>query len=123
VPSTVDREGHMSYREWLDAVFDLANTGALARQSRFVADARKMRPGDFFVQPGGPGHAVIILDLARSKDGRTRALLGQGFMPAQSFHVLRPDPTSAWFAIDLDAAGVKTPFWPEFTWSDLRRLD
>jgi hypothetical protein len=44
-------------------------------------------------------------------------------MPAQRFHVLRPGGSSAWFTIDPEAPGIKTPFWPTFKWATLRRLD
>jgi hypothetical protein len=72
------------------------------------------------VLPGGPGHAILILDVAEAPDGRRVALLGQGFMPAQDFHVLRAG-ASAWFS--LDGEDVDTPFWPApFPWSSLRRM-
>ena len=92
------------------------------RVVRHVA-AADLRPGDFFVMPGSPGHAVLVLDLARSPDGRRRAVLGQGFMPAQSFHVLRGASGSAWFAVDEAQATVAMPFWEPFPWATLRRLD
>jgi hypothetical protein len=114
-------DDHAAYRRWLDAVFQYANTVSLSRQARPVA-AASVRPGDFFVHPGWPGHAVIALDVARAADGRVVALLGQGFMPAQSFHVLRASPESAWFTLD-PRAPVATPFWAPFEWSELRRLD
>jgi hypothetical protein len=69
---------------------------------------------------GSPGHAVLILDIAESKDGRRVALLGQGFMPAQDFHVLRAPDGSPWFSLDGD--NVETPFWKPFGWKSLRRL-
>jgi hypothetical protein len=111
---------HAAFRAWLDAVFAWANTGALARDTRAVALA-DLRPGDFVVQPGGPGHAVLVLDLATSADGRRAVLLGQGFMPAQSFQVLRPARRSAWFIVE--ERGLTTPFWPTFAWSTLHRFD
>lgn len=113
---------HALFREYLDTVFAWANTGSLARDARTV-EPSALRPGDFFVLPGAPGHAVLVLDVARHPDGRRAALLGQGFMPAQSFHVLRPSRDGAWFALDPAARGVKTPFWAEFPWGSLRRLD
>lgn len=113
---------HALFREYLDTVFAWANTGSLARDAR-VVDKERLRAGDFFVLPGAPGHAVLVLDVATHPDGRRVALIGQGFMPAQSFHVLRPAGDVAWFTLDPAASGVKTPFWAEFPWSSLRRLD
>ncbi len=112
---------HGDFRQYLDAVFMFANTGSLARDGLPVA-AADAQPGDFFVKAGAPGHAVLILDMARAPDGHRHALLGQGFMPAQSFHVLRPSVSSAWYDLDADPEGVTTPFWPRFAWKTLRRM-
>lgn len=113
---------HASFRKYLDSVFTWANTGALAVQGKKIG-LSDVRPGDFVVLPGSPGHAVLVLDMAVSPEGKRVALLGQGFMPAQSFHVLRPERGRAWFELDAGAPGVKTPFWPTFPWDSLRRLD
>jgi hypothetical protein len=119
-----DPEGgsHASFRKYLDNVFMWANTVALSIQAKKIA-AADVRPGDFVVLPGNPGHAVLVLDLAVSARGDRAALLGQGFMPAQSFQVLRPSPESPWFTLDLSGPGLKSPFWPTFPWDSLRRLD
>ncbi len=109
-----------SFRKYLDAVFTYANTVALARDAKKV-ERDQLAPGDFFVQGGTPGHAVIVLDLVEAKDGKRKALLGQGFMPAQNFHVLRGDGDDAWFS--LDAATIATPFWEPFAWASARRLE
>ena len=119
----VDRDDHGAFRKYLDAVFTWANTGALARDAAKV-ELSALRPGDFFVLAGSPGHAVLVLDVAVGEGGRRAALLGQGYMPAQSFHVLRSSADEAWFVIDPAEGGVETPFWPApFPWSSLRRLD
>ncbi|MBI2392529.1 MAG: hypothetical protein HYV09_23290 [Deltaproteobacteria bacterium] len=113
---------HEGFRAWLDQVFGSANTASLAKEAKPVAVA-DLRPGDFVVMPGVPfGHAVLVLDLARAPDGRRVALLGQGFMPAQSFHVLRRSPKETWFVIDEASGKLETPFWEPFPWSALRRL-
>jgi hypothetical protein len=108
------------FRAYLDSVFMWAGTSSLARDARKVR-REELRSGDFFVMAGSPGHAVIVLDLAQSSDGRRYALLGQGFMPAQNLHVLRSAEGDAWFS--LDASEVRTPFWRPFPWSSLRRLE
>ncbi len=109
-----------SFRRYLDAVFTYANTVALARDAKKV-ERSQLAPGDFFVQGGTPGHAVIVLDVVEGKDGARKALLGQGFMPAQNFHVLRGDGDDPWFS--LDAATIATPFWEPFAWTSARRLE
>jgi len=111
---------HAALRDYLDMVFAWANTGSLARDARPVS-AAELRPGDFFVLPGSPGHTVLILDLAVAPDGRRRALIGQSYMPAQGFYVLR-GPDAGWFALELPAP-LATPFWVPFPWEALRRLD
>lgn len=127
-PGAAAGENYLSFRSYLNEVFRYANTGALAVQGAKI-DASELRPGDFFVQPGAPGHAVLVVDVVTDAAGRRAALLAQGFMPAQSFHILRPEAGSAvaagsaWFLLDPAATGVKTPFWPTFLWSSLRRLD
>lgn len=109
-----------SFRAYLDLVFTYAGTVSLeplkGRPSR-----EDVRPGDFFVLGGSPGHAVLVLDVAANAEGRRVALLGQGFMPAQDFHVLAPrGGEGAWFPLDGDT--VETPFWKPFPWSSLRRF-
>ncbi|MFO0660217.1 MAG: DUF4846 domain-containing protein [Polyangiaceae bacterium] len=112
---------HSSFRHYLDDVFAWANTGSLSVQAKPV-DVRDLTPGDFVVVAGSPGHAVLVLDMAQDDKGHRRVLLGQGYMPAQSFQVLRPNRESPWFEIEPDTDGLTTPFWPTFPWSSLRRL-
>jgi Domain of unknown function (4846) len=115
-------ESHAGFRRYLDAVFTYANTGSIARDGRPVAEA-DLAPGDFVVQAGAPGHAVLILDLARAPDGRRALLLGQGYMPAQSFQVLAPSRRGPWFVVEPGDEALATPFWTPFAWGRLRRLD
>ncbi len=129
-PAARPDDSHQAFRAYLDNVFGWANTVSLARDTTPTAVA-DLRAGDFVVQPGGPGHAVLILDLATDAEGHRVVLLGQGFMPAQSFQVLHPGKQNpnvtpgpvgdgAWFRIEPD--GLQTPFWPRFPWTALRRF-
>ena len=120
------RDDHTSFRAWLDLVFMYAGTRSLARDSVPV-EPREIAPGDFFVAPGSPGHAVVVLDVAKHRDGRRVALLGQGFMPAQEFHVLRSEGrhvvNGTWFLLPETADDVlRTPSWKPFAGADARRF-
>jgi hypothetical protein len=119
-PGSGPARDHAGFRKYLDAVFAWANTVSLEKQARSVG-FEQIRPGDFFVLPGNPGHAVLVLDLAQQGSKKV-ALLGQSFMPAQNFQVLRPSRDRIWFDLDPERP-VATPFWRPFPWSSLRRLD
>jgi hypothetical protein len=108
-----------NFRRYMNHLFIYTGTMHFTREPRVAPG--KIRAGDFFVQPArgrAYGHAVLVTDLARNDKGTTLALLGQGFMPAQDFHILRTG-RSTWFKLDSAAAGVKTPFWDLFKWNSL----
>jgi hypothetical protein len=105
---------HDSLRRWLDIVFRYAGTLSLSRELKSVPRLSDAVIGDVLVHGGTPGHAVLIVDLAVDPaSGRKLALLAQGFMPAQSVHVLRNplDPAlSPWFAL-ADGQPIVMPEW------------
>lgn len=113
---------------FLIRVFSEAGTASLqAEMARVKEGAQALAPGDVLIQGGYPGHGVLVLDAAVGANGRRYVLLGQSFMPAQQFHVLKnlADPSlSPWFdAATLDsAAGLKTPEWRPFQQKDIRRF-
>jgi hypothetical protein len=113
--------GYRSLRRYL--VFMFAWTGTIHQRGERRVKLENIRAGDFFVQAGSPGHAVVVLDLARDKAGNTYALLGQGYMPAQDMHVLHPKGSkTAWFLLQATKK-LATPLWPTpFMMSDLRRF-
>lgn len=120
-------DDHVFFRGWLTDVFNWVGTASLERDAAKVGGIADVRPGDFFVKSGSPfGHAVLILDVAKDARGRTALLLGQSFMPAQSFQVLKPTSPAAggdvWFVVDLGDIAVDTPFWPAFPMTSLRRF-
>jgi hypothetical protein len=115
---------YRSFRNYLKIVFSYASSYSLSREMNPVAEMENVRIGDIYIQGGFPGHAVIIVDLAESVDGRLKAvLLAQSYMPAQDLHVLRNwrnQEWSPWYIIG-DAEELDTPEWT-FRWSDLRRF-
>lgn len=117
--ASADRS-HASFRRWLDFVFTYAGSASLSRELPAAAGS-PVAPGDVFVQGGFPGHAVIVLDVAKDARGRAVFLLAQSYMPAQQIHVLRnlADPAlGAWFAEPTGT--LLTPEWT-FQAGDRRR--
>lgn len=90
---------------YLAKVFLWAGTRSLAAYDTVPADGPP-RPGDVLVAPGSPGHAVVLLDVA-TRGADTFVLVGEGFMPAQDFHV-ELGPVSGWWRWD---DGVALPHW------------
>lgn len=119
-------DDHKTYRGWLDLVFTYAGSRSLARDADPVPYDR-VQPGDVYVQGGSPGHAVLVLDLATHPDGRRAALIGQSYMPAQDFHVVRSSGPrvvdDVWFLLpDPDHPTVHTPSWAPFRYDEAYRF-
>ena len=111
---------HAEFRQYLNGVFTWANSTSLAQQAEPVV-AAELAPGDFFVHTKSPGHALLVLDVAKKEDGKLVALFGQGLNPAQSIHVLQAGRATAWFSL-RPGEPVLTPHTKEFAWEGLRRL-
>ena len=69
--------------------------------------------GDVFILGGSPGHAVIVVDLARNKNGEKVFMLAQSYMPAQETQILR-NPSDAfispWYRAESQSK-LHTPEW------------
>jgi hypothetical protein len=103
-----------SWDRYLQAVFMWAGTRSLAFDSE---PAEHPMAGDLLVLPGSPGHAVIILAVSRAA-GASYLLVGQGYMPAQSFHIVR-GPHAGWWRWDTEQGAEIGPW--DFPADSLRR--
>lgn len=96
------REAFRGFLDHAFAGFDTQTLTALAKPVKLD----DIQPGDFFVHPGSPGHAVLVADVAIfAPSGETIMLLVQGGLPAQDIHLAanpRDETLSPWFA----ASGV-----------------
>lgn len=116
---------HASYRRWLDLVFTYAGTRSLARDAARPRVDTAVEAGEFYVDAGSPGHAVIVLDVVTNGRGVRLGLLGQGFMPAEDIHVLRSSLAvdGVWFRLpDREEEVLPTPSWKPFGANARRRL-
>lgn len=111
---------HKAYRKYLDDVFMYASTRSLHRDAKKIKAARDgFEAGDFFLAAGSPGHVVILLDVVEHADGRRAALVGQGYLPAREFHVIKAGGErvldGVWFLLpDAKHHDLVTPTWAPF---------
>ncbi len=115
-------DGRRSFWRYLETVFAYAGTASLARELA-PAPGNDPRIGDIFIQPGHPGHAVIVVDRAVDSRGGAVFLLAQSYMPAQEIHILA-NPADAdlspWYASGFGET-LETPEWT-FRAQDLMRF-
>jgi hypothetical protein len=116
-------DSYRSFRAYLDVVFNYAGMASLERELSKVTTPQDLRGGDIFIQPGYPGHAVIVVDVARDREGRKVFLLAQSYMPAQDMQILRNPESrtlSPWYDANFGSV-LRTPEWT-FNASHLRRF-
>jgi hypothetical protein len=111
------------FERYLENVYTYCGTLSLEKQLRPVTDISTIQPGDVLIKGGSPGHAVIVLDVAKNKEGKKIYLIAQSYMPAQDIHVLK-DPIyknlSPWYWADTDNPFIYTPEWT-FSTKQLKR--
>ncbi len=128
-PGDVERQGDRErFRRYLVGVFADAGSASLEAEMKPVG-SRPLAPGDVLIQGGYPGHAVQVLDVAERGEQRF-LLLGQSYMPAQQFHVVKNLDNAAlspWYDAATLATpampdgGLRTPEWRPFRQKDARR--
>ncbi len=102
-----------AFRRYLDTVFMYAGTWSLSRELHH-RPLERMRVGDVFIRGGFPGHAVLVVDMARDPiTGEKLFMLAQSYMPAQDIHILRNDnepALSPWYRMPV-VDELVTPEW------------
>ena len=122
VPNT-----HKAYRAYLDRVFMYASTRSMHRDARVIKNLGSIQAGDFFLTPGSPGHVVMVMDVAVNASGQRVALIGQGYIPAREFHIVRGNRRATvdgvWYILPTKHGQVlDTPTWTPFKTTQLKRF-
>ena len=81
-------DSYQNFRDYLDLVFNYAGSISLNKETTSVTEVKKLKTGDILITPGSPGHVVFIAGVCENKEGKRLFLIGEGFTPAQSVHVL-----------------------------------
>lgn len=108
-----DQYKNKGWQSYLETVFGMCGTLSLEKQ--LVSTSWKtLNGGDVLIKGGSPGHAVIVVDVARNtKTGELIYLLAQSYMPAQDIHVLKnfTEPQlNPWYKIP-SGNSIITPEW------------
>jgi hypothetical protein len=114
-PRAKASDSRKSFKAYLKNIFAYAGTMSLSKNlpRRMPKD---IEVGDIYLEGGFPGHTVMVVDKAIHAVHGPLILIAQGFMPAQSLHVLkntREPVLSPWFRVP---AGGRF-YTPEFTFN------
>lgn len=102
------------FESYLQFIYNYAGTISLKSELK-KKQLQDLEPGDVWIQAGSPGHVVMVVDKAQSKEGNTLFLLAQSYMPSQEMHILKNDTTnSPWFALP-QGEFFATPEWEFMT--------
>lgn len=115
-------DSYQTFVAYLRMVFAYAGTLSMEAETEQTT-LEELEAGDVFLQGGSPGHVVLVLDVCENSEGRKAFLLGQGYMPAQEFHVLKnpgreDDP---WYYEEEAGYPFETPEYT-FTEGSLKRF-
>lgn len=88
VQSAAYDDSYECFQKYMRMVFSYAGTLSMEAESSEIA-LEELQAGDVFLKGGSPGHVVMVVDVCENEEGKKAFLLGQGYMPAQEFHVLK----------------------------------
>lgn len=111
-----------SFRKYMTMVMAYAGTLSLDQELKSVP-IEDMETGDIFIIGGSPGHAVIVVDMAKNKQGQKIFLLAQSYMPAQQTQILinpNDQALSPWYSLEGKDKLI-TPEW-NFALNHLKRF-
>lgn len=123
-PKQSTDNSYSNFQKYMTIIFSYAGTLSLEKELRPVA-IDNVRVGDVFIYGGSPGHAVMVMDVAKNAEGKKMFLLAQSYTPAQDMHILT-NPfhpgEGPWYSTEYDRSGpIFTPEWT-FKTSELRRF-
>ncbi len=114
---------YKSFTQYMQWIFMYAGTLSLNKEMKSVP-ITNMQIGDVFIQGGNPGHAIIVVDMAKNNKNEKIFMLAQSYMPAQDIHILKNLNNiniSPWYnAKNLTV--LQSPEW-NFSNKDLKRFD
>lgn len=112
-----------NFKKYLELVYTYAGSLSLSKELVPVNNPNDIQPGDVFIKGGSPGHAVIVIDVAKNPETNLSIFcIAQSYMPAQNIHVLKnfKSPLSPWYPSNF-GFNLETPEWT-FNKNELMRF-
>ena len=124
VKQAAPSDTYADFRKYMDLIFNYAGTKSLEKELISVDKITDIQIGDVFIQGGSPGHAVVVLNVAKNtKTDEKLFLLAQSYMPAQDIHILQNPNNkniSPWYSSNF-TGDLYTPEWT-FKKENLKRF-
>lgn len=104
-------DSYASFMEYMDMIYTYCGTLSMSRELKAIK-YEDIQPGDVLIKGGSPGHAELVMDVAKDKQGNKIYLLAQSYMPAQQMQILA-NPKNRQFSPWYEAKGstIFTPEW------------
>lgn len=100
------------YHRYKNGVMAMTGSASMGTHMKKAPAGHRLQPGNLLVQDGSPGHAVMVPDAAVNALGERVVLIGQSYMAARQFHIIRNVNgllPSAWYAAgDMVRSGIQT---------------
>lgn len=90
------------FEKYLELVYTYASTISLSKSLKNVNNQNDLQIGDVFIKAGSPGHCFLVVDKCKNDKNEVKYAILQGFMPAQSMHLLKNDTGTHWFSPQED---------------------
>lgn len=82
-------DSYETFLKYLKVVFSYSGTLSMEKYETEIISVDKIEVGDIILNGDSPGHVVMIVDVCENEMGEKAYLMGQGYMPAQEFHVIK----------------------------------
>ncbi|MDC1162298.1 DUF4846 domain-containing protein [Tenacibaculum sp.] len=93
-----------NFYKYLTLIYTYAGTLSLYNELSKVTSLEDLEIGDMLVNPGTPGHVVMLVDEVMNSNGQKLFVLAQGNTPAQNIHLLknpRNISSSPWYRLKM----------------------
>lgn len=113
---------YANFNQYLNTIFNASHTQQFYHAYEPIKK-QKVQIGDFIVRKGVRGHTVLIVDLARDREGNLYALIGNGDTPACQFFILNSPAGHPWIPVILEEEVLRLPLRRKMKWEGLRRFE